>query len=71
MNLSNYATKSDLKRTTNIDISKFATKAVLASLKSNSDKFDIDKLETTPVNLINIAKNFVKKTAYDDLVKNY
>ena len=71
MNLSNYATKSDLKRTTNIDISKFAKKAVLASLKSNSDKFDIDKLETTPVNLINIAKNFVKKTAYDDLVKNY
>ena len=71
MNLSNYATKSDLKRTTNIDISKFAPKAVLASLKSNSDKFDIDKLETTPVHLINIAKNFVKKTAYDDLVKNY
>ena len=71
MNFSNYATKSDLKRTTNIDISKFAKKAVLASLKSNSDKFDIDKLETTPVNLINIAKNFVKKTAYDDLVKNY
>ena len=71
MNFSNYATKSDLKRTTNIDISKFAKKAVLASLKSNSDKFDIDKLETTPANLINTAKNFVKKTAYDDLVKNY
>ena len=40
-----YATKSDLKNTPNVDISKFAKKADLASLKSDSDKLDNHDLE--------------------------
>ena len=35
LDLSNYATKSDLKSATGINTSKFAKKAVLASLKSD------------------------------------
>ena len=44
--LSNYATKSDLKRATSIDTLEFAKKDDLASLQPVVDKFDIDKLET-------------------------
>ena len=43
--------------------------------KSNLDKWDIEKLETTPVDLsklTNIVKiDVVKKTEYDELVKNF
>ena len=43
--------------------------------KSNLDKWDIGKLETTPVDLsklTNIVKiDVVKKTEYDELVKNF
>ena len=42
--LSNYATKADLKNSTGVHISKFAKKINLASLKSNVDKLDINKL---------------------------
>ena len=51
LDLSNYATNSDLKSTAGVDTLKFAEKVDLASLKSEIDKLDIDKLETTPVNL--------------------
>ena len=37
LDLSNYATKADLKTTTGVDTSKFAKKADLANLKSNVD----------------------------------
>ena len=47
--MSNYATKSDLKSETDINISKYAKKVDLASLKSNIDKLDIDTLETIPI----------------------
>ena len=43
VDLSNYATKADLKNATSVDTSKFAKKVDLASLKSNVDKLDIDK----------------------------
>ena len=43
--LSNYATKTDLKNVTGIDPSSFAKNVDLASLKSNMDKLDIDKLK--------------------------
>ena len=49
--LSNYATKSKLKCATRISMSKFAKKADLASLKSDIFRLDVDKLETTPVEL--------------------
>ena len=51
LDLPNYATKSDLKSATDIDTSKFAKKTDLAGPKSHVDKLDIDKSETTPIDL--------------------
>ena len=45
LDLSNYATETDLKNATSLDMSKFAKKVDLASLKSNVDKLDIDKFK--------------------------
>ena len=39
--LSNYATKSDLKNITHIDTSSFALKINLANLKTEADRLDI------------------------------
>ena len=47
VDLSHYATKTDLKNVINVDASSFALKSNLASLKTEVDKLDIDKL--TPV----------------------
>ena len=44
VDLSNYATKIDLKNITHLDASDFALKTNLASLKTEVDKLDIDKL---------------------------
>ena len=52
VNLSNYATKTDLKNVTHVDISNFALKTNLASLKTEVDKLDIDKLVPVPVPLL-------------------
>ena len=41
--LSNYATKTDLKNVTHVDTSSFALKTNLANLKTEVDKLDIDK----------------------------
>ena len=54
LDLSNYATKTDLKNATGIDTSSFAKKVDLANLKSNVDKLDIDKLKNVPTNLSNL-----------------
>ena len=43
LNLSIYATKTDLKNIVHVDTSNFALKTNLASLKSEVDKLDIDK----------------------------
>ena len=51
VDLSNYATKSDLKNATGIDTSKLASKSDLVNLKTEVDKLDIDKLENVPTNL--------------------
>ena len=51
LDLSNYATKSDLKNATGVDTSKFAKKVDLANLKSDANKLDIDKLKNIPTNL--------------------
>ena len=51
VNLSNYATKTDLKNVTDADTSSFALKTNLASLKTEVDKVDIDKLVPVPVDL--------------------
>ena len=62
--LSNYATKTELKNVTQFDTSSFALKANLASLKSEVDKLEIDKLVPVPVDfskLIDVVKNDVAK----------
>ena len=67
--LSNYATKTDLKNVRHVDTSNFPPKANLASIKTEVDKLDIDKLASVPVDLSklsNVVKNDeVKKTVYD------
>ena len=45
LDMSNYSTKVDLKNATGVNTLKFAKKLDLASLKSNVEKFDIDKLK--------------------------
>ena len=51
VDLSNYATKTDLKTVTHVDTSIFALKTNLASLKTEVDKLSIDKLAPVPVDL--------------------
>ena len=51
VDLSNYATKTDLKNVTHIDTSSFALKINLASFKTEVDKLDIDKLVPVLVDL--------------------
>ena len=53
LDLSNYATKSDLKNAAGVDTSTFAKKVDLASLKSNIDQQDIDQFKNVPPNLSN------------------
>ena len=75
LDLSNYATKTDLKNITHADVSSFASKTNLAALKTEVDKIDVDKLKTVPddlAKLTNVVKNeTVKKTDFsaDDYVK--
>ena len=72
VDLSNYATKTDIKNISHVDTSSFALKSNLASLKTEADKLDIDKLVPVPVDLIklsDVVKNdVVKKTVYHKLV---
>ena len=60
VDLSNYATKTDLKKVTDADTSIFALKANLANLKSGVDKLGIEILASVPVDLSKLS----------DLVKN-
>ena len=72
VDLSNYATKDDIKNITHVDTSSFALKINLVNLKIEVDKLDIDKLASVPVDLSklsNVVKNdAVKKTVYDKSV---
>ena len=72
VDLSNYATKADIKNISHVDTSSFASKTNLASLETEVDKLDIDKLVPVPVDLSklsDVVKNdVVKKTEYDKLV---
>ena len=47
LDLANYATKTELRNTTHVDVSSFASKTNLAALKTEVDKIDADKLKTT------------------------
>ena len=74
LDLSNYATKKDIKDITNIDASSFASKTNLAALKTKVNKIDTDKSKTVPgdlAKLSNVVKNdVVKKTDYNTNVSN-
>ena len=61
IDLSNYATKTDLKNVTHVDTLSFALKIKLASLKTAVDKLDIEKLAPVPVDLSNLS-DVVKKS---------
>ena len=71
VDLSNYATKTDLKNVTHVDTSSFSLKTNLANLKTEVDKSDIDKLVPIPVDLSKLSdvvkNNVVKKAVYDNL----
>ena len=75
LDLTNYATKTDLKNITHTDVSSFASKTNLSALKTKVDKIDVDKLKTVPddlAKLSNVVKNeVVKKTDFsaDDYVR--
>ena len=69
VDLSNYATKSDIRNISHVDTSSFALKTNLANLKSEVDKLDIDKLKPIPTDLSklsNVVKNDVVKKGVDD-----
>ena len=72
VDLSNYATKTDLKNVSHVDFSSFALKSNLASKKTEVEKLDIDKLTPVPnhlAKLSNVVKNdAVKKTECKKLV---
>ena len=53
--LSNYATKTDLKNISHVDVSSFALKSNSASLKTEVDKLDIDKLVPALVHLSKLS----------------
>ena len=64
LDLTNYATKTDLKNITHVDVSSFASKTNLAALKTEVNKIDADKLKTTPADftkLTNAIENVVVK----------
>ena len=50
VDLSNYATKTDIKNISHVDTSSFVLKSNLANLKTEVDKLDIDKLKSLPNN---------------------
>ena len=72
LDLVNYATKTDLKNITHVDVSSFASKTNLAALKTEVDKIDTDKLKTTPADLAKltnaIENDVVKKIDYNTKV---
>ena len=72
LDLSNYATKTDPKNVTPVDVSSFASKTNQTSLKTEVDKLDIDKLMPVPNDLARLSNavnyDVVKKTEYNKLV---
>ena len=66
LDLTNYATKTDLKNIRHVDVSSFASKTILTALKTEVDKIDADKLNTVPADLAKLT-NAVE----NDLVKNH
>ena len=72
IDLSNYATKTDLKNVTHVDTLSSALKTNLVNLKTEVHKLDIEKSAQVPVDLrklSDVVKNdIVKKTVHDKLL---
>ena len=72
VDLSSYATKTDIKNISRVDTSSFTLKTNLANLETEVDKLDTDKLVPVLVDLSklsDVVKNdVVKKDVYDKLV---
>ena len=70
VDLSNYATKTDIKNVRHVDVSSFELISNLASLKAELDQ--LDKLPSAFVDLSKLSdvviNDVVKKTEYDKLV---
>ena len=60
LDLSNYATKSDLTSAAGVDTSNFSRKILLANLKSDIDKSGMDKLKNVPSGLSNLTTKLDK-----------
>ena len=60
VDLSNYATKDDIKNITHVATSSFALKTNLANFKSEVDTLDVDKLKPVPTDLSKLS-NVVKR----------
>ena len=60
VDLSNYATKTDIKNISHLDTSSFALKINLATLKTEVDKLDINRLAPVPTDLSKLS-HVVKK----------
>ena len=71
--MSNYVTKTDFKNVTHVDVSSFASKTNLASLKTEVDKLDIPKLSTVPADLAKltnkVANDLVEEADFNRLEK--
>ena len=72
LDLTNYATKTDLNNITHVGTSSFASKTNFAALKSEVDEIDVDKLKTAPTDLAKLTNavenDLVKKTVYNTKV---
>ena len=68
LDLSNYATKANLKGATSIDTSMLVSKADLAGLKTKLDNLDMDKLKTVPADLSKL-NNVVDNNVFKKTVK--
>ena len=72
LDLSNYATKTNLKNVKHVDTSCFALKTNLAGLKTEVDKLDIDKRAPVPVDLSKLSdvvkSDVIKEAVYDKLI---
>ena len=71
VDLSNYATETDVKNITHIDTSNFALKTNLASLKTEVDKLDIDKLVPVPVDLSKLSDGVKNDVVEKLFMKNW
>ena len=66
VDLSHYATKTDIKNILHVDTSGFALKPNLANLKTEVDKLDIGKLAPAPADLSKLS-DVVKNDAVKEL----